>query len=103
MKCPKCKIAFQDRHEYAGHMSTHRPMEGVECPKCGRTGFSSHQQYAGHMRLHQVADRMGVSLRAAREYLVSKAIAATDAAPWNGAWSRWHALAQQQESGGNHR
>ena len=63
------------------------------CPRCGRC-YDKHAAYAGHLGLHAFADRYtGGNMQLAAKKFNLLGVAATDPAPWNGAFAQAHRVA----------
>ena len=79
----------QEERRRGGKTTANLPAPGP-CPRCGRV-YKSHAQYADHLGLHGFADRYtNGDIYAAGLRLGIIGAAATDPAPWNGAFSEGH-------------
>jgi hypothetical protein len=82
------QLTLEERRR-GGRATAKLPAPGP-CPRCGRE-YDTHLQYAGHLGLHAFADKYTHGdLHAAGLKLGIIGAAATDPAPWNGAFAEGH-------------
>lgn len=67
-------------------------LPGGDCPRCGKH-FKTHAKLAAHLGLHGFADKYADGdIDKGRSLLSITGAAASDPAPWNGAYERGHEM-----------